>query len=99
MDFASGADGESAEAAICCLAAPCDLAHEHDKLSVEDRVNNTVVPHTHSIEVLFQVKATPRPRLIAKRAHSLDYALSVIRGHPLQLLLDVPMKLEEAGHL
>jgi hypothetical protein len=99
MDFASRAGGESVELAICCLAAPCNLAHENDEFSVEDRVNNAVVPHPHSIEVLFQVNAAPRSRLIAKRAHSLDYALSIIGGHSLQLFLDVPMELEGVGHV
>jgi hypothetical protein len=99
MDFASGAGCESAKLAIGCLSAPRDLAHENDEFRVEDRVNDAVVPHPHSIEVLFQMNARPRLWLIAKRAHSLDYTLSIIGGHPFQLFLNVSVEFEGVGHV
>jgi hypothetical protein len=94
VNLASCTADKSMKLAVCCLRAPCDLAQEDHKLSVEDCVSDSVVSHAYPIEVLFQVNAAHGPGLIAKRAHRVDYALSILGGHSLQVFLNVFMELQ-----
>jgi len=85
--------------AICCLSAPSRLADKDHQLGVKDGVDDPVITDSYPVEVLFKMDAPLWTGRIAKRAHSIDYALSIGRGYTLELSFDVPVEPEGIGHV
>lgn len=66
--------------AIGGLGPPGDAAHEDHDLLVEYSVDNAIPSDADPVEVILEVNATVRTRLVAKRAHGFDHALSFGTG-------------------
>jgi hypothetical protein len=94
VELSPRASDHLANVPIGGFGASCCLANEYNQLDVEDRVDNSVVADAQPVEVLLKVNGLGGSRIIAKRAHGGYRALSILSGHVLKLLFDIPMELE-----
>ena len=90
---------KSLEVAICSFRPPSYFANHNDSILVVHRINDTILALPNSIERIIQFHAPDWSRIIAKRAHGRDHALSVFLRYSSQLLFYISVDPQVIGHL